>query len=237
MANPLLVQASIASHALSLNGHDDFNQGQVSVRRPRQSTFHIKAANLGFDEANPEGFVEAAIDHTVAPDPLAPPELPLHQAIYGARPDVNGIVHSHAPAGLVFGALENEPIAAIGHEGAMLEDQVAYFRMTSNTVLDIEVADEIARTLNDGVAVFLVNHGSIVVGKSIRHAVIFAIMLERACRLQLDAIGTKRPYSTSSEADVAAKRDFIYSDLSIRSYWEHLQRRVTRQVPAVETWS
>jgi L-fuculose-phosphate aldolase len=236
MKNQLLVQASIASHALSLNGHDDFNQGQVSVRRPQHANFFIKSANLGFDEAHPDGFVEASVDHTVVPNPQAPPELPLHQAIYRARPDVNGIVHSHAPAGLVFGALD-QGISAIGHEGAMLEGQVAHFSATSNTVLNIDMANSIAEVLDSNVAVFLVNHGSIVVGKSIKHAVIFAIMLERACRLQLDALATDLPYKTSSEDDIVAKRDFIYSDLSIRSYWEHMERAVARRVPEVQSWA
>jgi L-fuculose-phosphate aldolase len=90
--------------------------------------------------------------------------------------------------------------------------------------------------LGRGIAVLLVNHGSMVVGKSIRHAVVYALMLERACRLQLDALATGREFATSSHVDVSAKRDFIFADLSIRSYWEHTCRRVLRKFPEAARW-
>jgi L-fuculose-phosphate aldolase len=231
----LAVQAAIGSRALSLGGHDDFNQGQISWRRPGSEKFWIKAALTGFDEATPSTFVEAAIDTNAARDRMAPPELPLHQAVYEARQDVACIVHSHAPAGLVFGALDDE-LAPLTHEGAWLKQQVGRFDLTSNTVLDIAVGRAIARCLGDGMAVFLVNHGSVVVGKSVRHAVVFALMLERACRLQLDALATGRKFAVSSPADVDAKREFIFADLSIRSYWEHTMRRVLRNTPEAAEW-
>ncbi|MET0136654.1 MAG: class II aldolase/adducin family protein [Kibdelosporangium sp.] len=234
-ADVLAVQAAIGARALSLGGHDDFNQGQISCRRPGSAQFLIKGALTGFDEAAPRDFVGASTDPDADRDRLAPPELPLHQAVYQARDDVNAVVHSHAPAGLVFGAIEDE-IVPLTHEGALLCDEVNRFHLTSNTILDIAVGRAIAACLGGGVAVLLVNHGSVVVGKSVRHAVVFALMLERACRLQLDALATGREFSTSSAADVAAKRDFIFADLSIRAYWEHTRRKVRRSAPESVDW-
>ncbi|AOS63966.1 class II aldolase/adducin family protein [Actinoalloteichus hymeniacidonis] len=233
--NPLAAQAAIGSRALSLGGHDDFNQGQISCRRPQSSTFLIKGAMTGFDEATPQDFVVGDLDPTAEVDRLAPPEIPLHQAVYESRPDINCVVHSHAPAALVFGAL-NDDLMPLGHEGALLMGEVHRFTLTSNTVLDIEVGRAIATSLGAGIGVFLVNHGSVVVGKSVRHAVIFALMLERACRLQLDAIATGRDLTTSSALDVSAKRDYIFADLSVRAYWEHTRRRVLRSVPESRDW-
>jgi L-fuculose-phosphate aldolase len=228
-------QAAIGARALSLGGHDDFNQGQISCRRPGAATFLIKGALTGFDEARPEDFVLGQVDPAQERDRLAPPEIPLHQAIYAARDDVNCVVHGHAPAGLVFGALDEE-IAALSHEGALLRGEVERFLLTSNTVLDIATGIEIASCLGSGLAVLLVNHGSVVVGRSPRHAVIFALMLERACRLQLTAMATGRKFATSSADDIAAKRDFIFADLSIRAYWEHTRRRVLRRFPESTDW-
>ncbi|MEV0686315.1 class II aldolase/adducin family protein [Nocardia sp. NPDC050378] len=234
-ADPLVVQAAIGARALSAHGHDDFNQGQISCRRPGSSRFMIKGALVGFDEASPAQFVDAGIDPGSEVDAQAPPELPLHQAIYAARPEIGGIVHSHAPAGLAFGTLDAE-LAPLSHEGALLAGSVHRFHDTSNTVLTREVGDAIAHCLHDGVAVFLVNHGGVVVGRSVRHAVVFALMLERACRLQLDVLATGRDYAVSTPVDVAAKRDFIFADLSVRSYWEHTRRRVERAHPETESW-
>lgn len=233
--DPLAVQAAIGARALSLGGHDDFNQGQISCRRPGSATFLIKGALAGFDEAVPGDFVTGHLDPDHEQDRLAPPEIPLHQAVYAARSDVNCVVHSHAPAGLVFGALDEE-IAALGHEGALLQGEVRRFLLTSNTVLDISTGYEIASCLGSGLAVLLVNHGSVVVGRSLRHAVVFALMLERACQLQLAALATGRKFATSSERDVEAKRDFVFADLSIRAYWEHTRRRVVRAFPESTDW-
>ncbi len=231
----LAVQVALGARMLSRNGHDDFNQGQISARLPGTETFHIKNALCGFDEATPDQVVDASIWADEPPPPLAPPELPLHQAIYRARPDVNGIVHSHAPHTLLFGATDL-PIRPVSHEGAYFTDRVGLFTDTSNTVLTQEVGDAIAKALGDGVAVLLRNHGGVIVGRSVRHAAVFAQMLERACLLQLAAERTGVPYHVSTADDVALKRDFIFADLSLRSYWDHAVRAVNRAWPETRTW-
>lgn len=231
----LLTQIALGARMLSLDGHDDFNQGQISARTPGSDTFFIKNALCGFDEATPEQIVQAHVDHTRPAPALAPPELPLHQAVYRARPDVNAIVHSHAPHTLVFGATDLE-LRPVSHEGAWFAGRTGLFTTTSNTVLDIETGDSIARALGDGNGVFLRNHGGVVVGKSVRHAAIFATVLERACRLQLLAESSGARYTSSSLQDVQLKRDFIYADLSVRSYWDHSVRRVRRACPETSSW-
>ncbi|GLZ29306.1 hypothetical protein Lesp02_14960 [Lentzea sp. NBRC 105346] len=231
----LAAQLAFGARMLSLDGHDDFNQGQISARMPGSDTFFIKNALCGFDEATPEQVVAASVHPDAPIDPLAPPELPLHQAIYRARPDVNGIVHSHAPHTLVFGATDL-PVRPISHEGAHFVDRLGLFTDTSNTVLDQETGEAIAKALDNGEGVLLRNHGGVVIGKSVRHAAVFAQVLERACRLQLLAEQSGQPYHYSTDTDVALKRDFIYADLSVRSYWDYAVRRVARVWPEAAGW-
>ncbi|MGC5361135.1 class II aldolase/adducin family protein [Streptomyces sp. DT24] len=231
----LATQIALGARMLSLDGHDDFNQGQISARMPRADTFYIKNARCGFDEATPGQVVAASIWPDDPVDPLAPPELPLHQAVYRTRPDVNGIVHSHAPHTLVFGATELS-LRPISHEGAHFVDRLGLFTDTSNTVLDQETGENIAKTLGDGVGVLLRNHGGVIVGKSVRHAAVFGQVLERACRLQLLAEQSGRSYAWSTATDVQLKRDFIYADLSVRSYWDYAARRVVRVWPEAAQW-
>jgi L-fuculose-phosphate aldolase len=231
----LVAQVALGARMLSLDGHDDFNQGQISARLPGQDTFFIKNALCGFDEATPADVVEVAVDADVAAPPTAPPELPLHQAVYQARPDVNAVVHSHAPHTLVFGATDL-PLRPISHDGAYFVDRVGLFTETSNTVLDLATGQRIALALAAHPGVLLRNHGGVVVGKSVRHAAVFAQVLEHACRLQLIAVGTGVPYTWSNDRDVALKRDFVYADLSVRSYWDYAVRRVVRRWPDCAQW-
>ncbi|WP_306323418.1 MULTISPECIES: class II aldolase/adducin family protein [unclassified Streptomyces] len=231
----LVAQVALGARMLSLDGHDDFNQGQISARLPGGDEFFIKGALVGFDEAAPDDVVRCPVDHTLPAPALAPPELPLHQAIYRARPDVSGIVHSHAPYTLLFGATDLA-MRPVSHDGAYFRDRLGLFTETSNTVLDIETGDRIAKALDTHPAVLLRNHGGVIVGKSVRHAAVFAQVLERACRLQLTAESTGVAYTWSTERDVAAKQDFIYADLSVRSYWDYAARKVVRHWPQAGTW-
>lgn len=226
---------AVASRILSINGHDDFHQGQVSARMPGAGEFWIKRALVGFDEAGPEDMISAFVDPARAIPGNAPPELPLHQAIYAARPDVGAIVHSHAPNTLVFGALGVE-LRPLSHDGACFQGRVGRFNETSQTILSHDVGDAVARALGQNIAVLLENHGGLVVGSSLRQAVVLALVLERACQLQLLAESTGHPYRMSSLADVESKQDYIYSGTSIKSYWDHQVRRVRRHDPEVASW-
>jgi L-fuculose-phosphate aldolase len=228
-------QVALAARSLSLGGHDDFNQGQVSARLPGSDRMLIKAAVKGFDECVPEDVILAPVGPGPV-SPQAPPELPLHQAVYAARPDVNAIVHSHAPYTLVFGATDLE-IRPISHDGAYFEGRLPRFTDTSNTILDLATGQAVAKALGDTPAVLLRNHGGVVVGRSIRHATVSAHLLERACRLQLLAEQLSVQYHSSNGQDVAGKRDFIYADLSIRSYWDYCVGRATRVWPELTEWT
>jgi L-fuculose-phosphate aldolase len=122
----LAVNLAFASRMLSNGGHDDLNQGQVSERLPQSRQFLIKSAMRGFDEAVPGDMILASVDPADEVSPLAPPELPLHQAIYEARSDVNAIVHSHALYTLVFGATD-WTLRPISHNGAYFEGRTPRF--------------------------------------------------------------------------------------------------------------
>lgn len=231
----LAINLAFASRMLSNGGHDDMNQGQVSARTPQSGRFLIKSATRGFNEAIPGDMIPAAVNPEDEVSPLAPPELPLHQAIYAARPDINAIVHSHAPYTLVFGATDWN-LQPISHDGAYFADRVPRFTETSNTVLEIEIGRSIANALQDAPAIFLQNHGSVVVGKSIREAAVLAQVLERACRLQLLAESTGVRYHVSQATDVKAKQDYVYSALSLKSYWEYCVRQVKQSFRETELW-
>ncbi|HEX8095631.1 class II aldolase/adducin family protein [Jatrophihabitans sp.] len=232
----LVTQCAIGSRSLSLGGHDDFNQGQISARMPGSQDFFIKAAVTGFDECSPGDVLRACVDPDAERHPLLPPEVVLHQAIYAARPDVNSIVHSHAPNTLVLGATDLE-IRAISHDGAMFQDRTPRFTLTSNTIIELEVARAVAGALGASPAALLRNHGGLTVGRSVRHAVVFAHLLERAAMLQLLAERVPGGYHSSDDADIAAKREFNFSDLSLRSYWDHCVSQVRRRWPEVTEWS
>jgi L-fuculose-phosphate aldolase len=232
----LVAQLAIGSRSLSLGGHDDFNQGQVSARLPGSPDFFIKAAVTGFDECSPPDVLRAHVDPDAERHPMLPPELVLHQAVYAARPDVNSIVHSHAPNTLVLGATDLE-LRAISHDGAMFVGRLPRFTLTTNTIVELPDARAVAAALGAAPAALLRNHGGLTVGRSLRHAIVYAHLLERAAMLQLLAESVPGGYHSSNAADIAAKREFNFSDLALRSYWDHCVSQVRRRWPEVADWS
>lgn len=85
----LRTNLALGARILSSAGHDDFNQGQISGRIPGSKELYIKTALTGFDEATPTDYVREPINSAQPLHRMSPPELPLHTAIYAARPDVN----------------------------------------------------------------------------------------------------------------------------------------------------
>lgn len=235
-ATTLAINLAIASRMLSADGHDDLNQGQVSARLPGSGEFLIKRSVIGFNEACPEDMITASVDADLPADPMAPPELPLHQAIYAARPDVNAIIHSHAPYTLVFGATDLE-LRPISHDGACFQHRLARFTQTSQTVLEIDTGRAIATALGDDLGVLLRNHGGVIAGRTLREVAVLAQVLERACRLQLLAESVGCAYHVSNEEDVEGKQRYIYSPTAIKSYWDYAVRRVQQTWPETREWS
>src|ERR1700728_1049119 len=67
-------------------------------------------------------------DAPAAEAPLAPTsDLPLHLAIYAARPEVGGIVHTHSPAATALSALVDE-VPAVHYYVAMFGGPVLVAR-------------------------------------------------------------------------------------------------------------
>ncbi len=231
----LALNLALASRILSLDGQEDFNQGQVSARLSGSTNLVIKEALCGFCEATPKEMVVASLDPSVPAHSRLPPELPLHQAIYEARPDVRAIVHTHSLYTLVFGTTDWD-MEPISHDGAYFQGRLARFTGTSHTVLDIHTGRDVARALGGCAAVLLRNHGTVVVGRSIKEATVLAVVLERACRIQLltRSLGTK--YHLASHQDVQLKREFIFSPISIRVFWDFCNRRIGQQWEEIKSW-
>ena len=118
----------------------------------------------------------------------------LHGAIFRARPDVNGVVHSHSPAVIPFGLVKEVPLRAVSHMGGFLKTGVPIYEIRDSAgdasdmlIRNTNLARDLAKALGNEVAVLMRGHGSTVVGKSIREAVYTAVYLEINAELQWKA--------------------------------------------------
>jgi len=94
-------------------------------------------------------------------------------------------------------------------------------------IVDDEQGDRVAAALGAGRALLMQNHGVLAVGKDVPWAVLTAVTLERAARLQSIAstLGELRPISEELALELLPVK---YRDEFVEEYWAAWQRRVGR---------
>jgi len=111
-------------------------------------------------------------------------ELPLHLAVFAARPDVQAIVHTHSPFATTFSAAHRE-IAAVHYVLAPLVDagrdrlRVAPYATFGTD----ELARNVVATLERDNACLIANHGAIAVGTTLAGAFARAERVEELAML------------------------------------------------------
>ncbi len=106
--------------------------------------------------------------------------LQMHLAIYGQRPDVHAIVHSHAPVATVLGICVL-PIPPVTFDAVPFVDLP---RVSASNTQDSQWVREVSGRLAAGApAALLLNHGIVTVGADLHEAVRRTLALEETARI------------------------------------------------------
>jgi L-fuculose-phosphate aldolase len=140
-------------------------------------------------------------------------EVPLHLAIYAARPDIGAIVHTHSIFASACAAARRAlpPVIEdlVQLAGGAIE--VAAYALPGTR----ELADNAVAALGDRQAVLLANHGAVGCGRTPAEALLACELVEKGAQIYIYAnlLGGAQ---IISDEDVAAMRSF---------YVEHYRRR------------
>src|SRR3954466_3781903 len=118
----LPAEESLASacRILAAEGHESGLAGQVTARGKKPGTWWTLQFGYGFDEANPERMVLVDEDLKPLSGGRRPnPAVRFHIWIYRKRPDVNAIIHTHAPWASALSCTP-VPLKTIHMDSAML---------------------------------------------------------------------------------------------------------------------
>jgi L-ribulose-5-phosphate 4-epimerase len=172
--------------------------GNISARDRQTGHVVIKPSGVPYAELAPERMVVVDLEGKVVEGSLKPSSDTLaHVYIYRHRPDVNGIVHTHSTFATAFAAL-GRPIpaclTAICDEFGGPIPCGGYARIGGD-----EIGQEVIRSIGDGPAVLLKNHGVFTVGPTPEAAVKAAVMVEDAARTMYFALLLGEPENIPSE--------------------------------------
>lgn len=218
-----------ASRALAVAGLGDMVWGHASVRDPEGRGVWMKASGWGFEEIDDDKVV------LVSPAGIVLDgtgrrhlEYPIHTAIMAARPDIGSVVHTHAPALSAFASLNCE-IRPISHDGVMFAySRLPRFTETGALIDTHDLGDALATTLGDAAAVLIPNHGAVTVGSDVATAVMYSVLLERACHTQLMSLSAGGPKTWSSESETEYKRSQVWNPTQIQAGFDYLLRSAER---------
>jgi ribulose-5-phosphate 4-epimerase/fuculose-1-phosphate aldolase len=122
------------------------------------------------------------VDNIVTYEPGAKlKDYKAHPAIYAARPDIGAIVHTHPPYTIAFGTL-GEEFKPIHHYGTPFHGKIATYDSPGQTKSE-DRAGDIARALGTGCALLQQGHGTIVVGKDLKEALLLTLYLEESFKI------------------------------------------------------
>jgi len=132
----------------------------------------------------------------------------IHAAIYAARPDVHGVVHSHAKAVVPFTIVKSARLRPVCHMGGFLSGIVPNFEIRDHAgmgsdllIRDLQLGRDLAQKLDQSAVVLMRGHGSTVVGMSLKQAVFRAVYTQNNAQIQAAAMALGEvTYLTDEEA-------------------------------------
>jgi L-fuculose-phosphate aldolase len=215
---------SLSCKILAEAGHDNLTMGHVTVRKPGADCMHMNAHDLGLGEIEPANVLLIDLNGNMLEGTgRKHSEYPIHSEIYKAYPNINCVVHTHPVYSIIVGATDGR-IKAISHEGSIFAG-IPLFKKTSLLIQSPESGRSVADCLQGHRAMLMQNHGIVAVGESIQEATVYAVLLERAAKMQVSA-AMVGPVQESSAHEAAGKQGQVFYPRNINGFWEFLVRNL-----------
>jgi L-ribulose-5-phosphate 4-epimerase len=193
--------------AIFAKGLVEAGEGNISIRNVKKDEFFITPSFNQYDSLKGEEIVHMNLDGTtIKAKKLPSTEVKLHIAVYESRPKVQSIIHTHSTYATILSIVrKNIPI--------IMEEQVVFLGGSVDVAPfgkahTDEIGESALQALGIKNAALLANHGVIVCGKSIGHAVKFAELVEKLAKMYWGALQIGEPRILSKEQAVRFQKHF-----------------------------
>lgn len=161
-------------------------EGNVSARIPGEEKIAITPSQIPYDEMKLDDILIVGFDEKVLlgkPEPSI--ETKMHIAVYKARSDVGGVIHTHSPFASALSCVGGKIPPLLDEQTIFLGGDI------STTPYALSGTDEIganaAQALSERDGTMLSNHGTICCGKNLDEALRNAILLEKLAMIYITA--------------------------------------------------
>jgi len=167
----------------------------ISVRLPGpEHRFLLNPFGLLYEEITASNLVIVGLDGeliTDGPWRVNPAGFVIHSAIHESRDDAHCVLHTHTKAGCAVAAQE-QGLLPLNQMSLEFYNRVAYHDYEGIAV-NSEEKKRLVADLGDKPVMILRNHGLLTVGKTPGQAFLRMFYLERACKIQVDAMAGGAP--------------------------------------------
>jgi len=219
-------------------GMSDMIYTHITARSPDDpGHFLVNLHGMLFEEMTASSFMKVDLAGNVVSRPeidhgygLHKAAFVIHSAVYGARPDVMAVMHTHTIAGMALSSLGCGllPMTQTSHR---FYPRVAYHDF-SGPERDPGERDKLARDLGALNVMVLRNHGLLTVGPSIPETFNRMYGLERACQAQLAAMACNTALNVLPPS-IVERSAAMYAPGAVRPYglleWPALLRALDRK--------
>jgi ribulose-5-phosphate 4-epimerase/fuculose-1-phosphate aldolase len=220
-----------ANHILAREGVTD-SLGHVSVRRPDRPDRFFLSCSRSPELVKLEDIMEFDLDCNPINQQGRPMyfERPIHGAVYQMRPDVQSVVHNHAYETIPFG-LTKKPLQACVHPACGIGTHVPIwdsrtsFGDTDLLITNMDRGMDMARGMGQDNSVLLRGHGCVVVGASLKIAVLNAVYFKINASLVLNSMLLGGDITYLSPGEIELTKKLVYSDNAVQRMWDYWARR------------
>ena len=205
----LQMQVVQAAKNMAKDGLSSGSFGNVSAVDRAHNLLAITPSGVLYDTMQPEDICLLQLDGSaiegVTNSYKPSSELPMHCAVYKARPDCNAIMHNHSAYCTAYASSGKQLGPVIGEMGMIAPGAVplvAYQQPGSQAL-----ADKTAEALQNANGCLLANHGAVTVSDTMERAYLLAQILEDGARAAILAaqLGTVQEIPAADSAALYEK--------------------------------
>ncbi|MFK0571809.1 class II aldolase/adducin family protein [Endozoicomonas sp.] len=222
---------------MALFGWDDLIYTHITCRLPEASShFLINPYGMMFDEITASSLIKIdlagnKVEHSEWP--VNPAGFVIHSAIHEVREDIRCVLHAHTVATIAVSTLECG-LLPLSQHATLLFQGIGYHDYEGISV-DKDERQSLQKDMGKNNVMFLRNHGVLVAGATISEAFHNFYVLQKACEIQVQAMGCNAPMVSVKPEVIAVVMDqYRQANLGkgAQLEWPGLLRRLDRIDPS-----